>query len=211
MIVRNSFVSILIFSLQTPSSHEHSSSHTCPHLHYDLTTCLFRSISFRFTIHTKSKPSRTSVKSIWTFIEDRSYLLARLFARHLLPSDTISQGFADWQPWHSFLHELVMRLYISRYRVQGNSWCWWSFTMGWRGDRWRNQNQYRTLQPRGDISRCRQWLVIDVVDGLHSSLPYSPTPAKLTIRHLTHHWPFASTGGRGGLTWQANWEFFKSF
>ena len=87
-----------IFPLQTLSSHEHSFSYTCSHLHYALTTCLFPSILFHFTIHTKSKLLRTPAKSIRTLIEDRSYLLMRFFARHLLPSNTIPQGFSDQQP-----------------------------------------------------------------------------------------------------------------
>ena len=94
--------------------------------------------------------------------EDRSYLLTRLFARHLLPSDSVLQGFTDWQPQHPLLHELVMRFYITRYRVQGDSQRWRSLTTGWSGDRWRNRNRYWTLQPWGDISRCRQWLLIKI-------------------------------------------------
>ena len=108
-------------------------------------------------------------------IKDRSYLLTRLFARYLLPPDTVLQGFADWQPRRPLLYELVMRLYITRYRVQGDSRCRWSLTTGWRGDRWRNQNWYRVLQPWGDISRRRRQLLIEEVNGPHSSLPCSPT------------------------------------
>ena len=50
-----------------------------------------------FTIHTKSEPLRTQ-RSRFEDLWNRSYLLARLFARHLLPSDPVSQGFADQQP-----------------------------------------------------------------------------------------------------------------
>ena len=88
-----SFLSI--FSLRTLSSHKHSSSYTCSHLRYALTTCLSPPILFRFTIHTKSEPSRTSVKSIRTISEARSYLLMRLFARYLLPPNTVLQGFTN--------------------------------------------------------------------------------------------------------------------
>ena len=143
-----------------------------------------------FTIHTKSKPLRTPAKLIQTTIEDRSYLLARLLTRHLLPSDTISQGFTRWQLPQPLLHELVMRLYISRYWVQGDSQWQWSLMIGWRGNRWQNQNWYQTLQPWGDILRRRQWEVIEVIDGLHPSLPCSPTPIELTVQCLTHQWPF---------------------
>ena len=152
---------------------------------------LFPLSYFTFTIHTKSEPLRTPAKLIQRSIKDKSYLLARLFARYLLPPNTISQGFADRQPWHPLLHELVMRLYISRYQVQGDSWSWQSLTMGWRGDRWQNRNWCQTLQPWGDISRCRWRLIIEEVDGLRSSLPHSPTPIEFTIRCLTHQRPFA--------------------
>ena len=51
---------------------------------------LFPLFHFIFTIHTKSEPLQTPAKLIRRSIEDRSYLLVRLFARHLLPPDTIS-------------------------------------------------------------------------------------------------------------------------
>ena len=120
-VVRNSF--IYIYFLTSNSflpTNTHSPIHVLtfamlsPHVF-----SLF--ILFHFTIHTKSKPSRTPAKSIQTFIEDRSYLLTRLFARHIFPPDTILQGFADQQPRRPLLHELVMRFYISRYQVQGDS------------------------------------------------------------------------------------------
>ena len=141
---------------------------------------MFHPFYFIFTIHTKSEPSKTPVKSIQTTIEDRSYLLARLFARHLLPSDTISQGLTKHQLPRPLLHELVMRLYISRYRVQGDSRRWQSLTTGWRGDRWWNRTQYWTLQPWGDILRRRQQVVINVVNGLCPLLPCDPTPVEFT-------------------------------
>ena len=56
---------------------------------------LFPLSYFAFTIHTKSKPLQTPAKLIQTLIEDRSYLLTRFFARHLLQPDTVSQSFAD--------------------------------------------------------------------------------------------------------------------
>ena len=76
---------------------------------------------FAFTIHNKSEPLRTQRSRFEDLSKNRSYLLARLFARHLLPSDPISQGAADSQPRSPFLHELVMALYITRNRVQGDS------------------------------------------------------------------------------------------
>ena len=124
-------------------------------------------------------------------IKDRSYLLARLFARHLLPSDPILQGLADRQPRRPLLHKLMMGLYITRNQVQGDSRRRQSLMTGWRGNRWRNQNWYQVLQPQGDISRCRQRLLIEEVNGLCSSLPHSPTPIEVTVRRLAHQQPFA--------------------
>ena len=98
-----------IFSLWTLSSHEWSSFHTCSHLLYAPTTCCSPLSYFIFTIHTKSKPSRRQVKSIRTSIKDRNYLLTRLFTWNLLPSDTISQGFAKQQLCRPLFDELVMR------------------------------------------------------------------------------------------------------
>ena len=114
-IVRNLFVSIYFFSLRTlffPRTlilltHVLTFAMISPHVLSPL-------FHFAFTIHTKSEPLRTLAKLIRRSSKDRSYLLARLFARHLLPSDPISQGFADRQPRCPLLHELVMRLYITR-------------------------------------------------------------------------------------------------
>ena len=66
------FLSIF-FSLQTLSSHKHSSPHTCSHLCYAPTACSFPFILFHFTIHTKSKPLRTPAKLIQALIEDRRH------------------------------------------------------------------------------------------------------------------------------------------
>ena len=82
---------------------------------------LFPLFHFAFTIHTESEPLRTQQSRFEDLSKNRSYLLARLFARHLLPSNPVSQGFANGQPRRPFLHELVMRLYITRNRVQGDS------------------------------------------------------------------------------------------
>ena len=120
-LVRNSFVSIYFshFKLFLPTNTH--SPNICSHFRYDLTTCSLPLILFRFHHSHQVRTFANTAKSIRRSIEDRSYLLARLFARHLLPSDPVSQGFADSQPRSPLLHELVMILYTTRNRVQGDS------------------------------------------------------------------------------------------
>ena len=65
------------------------SPNTCFHLHYVLTTC---SPPFYFILLSPFTPSpnhcKHHQKMIRRSIKDRSYLLARLFTRYLLPPDT---------------------------------------------------------------------------------------------------------------------------
>ena len=120
--VRNLFVSIYFshFELFLPTNTH--PPNTCSHLRYDLTTCSLPFISFRFHHSHQVRTIANNQRSRFgQSTKDRSYLLARLFARHLLPSDSVSQGFANRQPRRPLLHELVMRLYITRNRVQGDS------------------------------------------------------------------------------------------
>ena len=127
--VRNLFV-FIYFSTSSSFSHEHSSSHTCSHLHYAPTTCFSPFILFHFHHSHQVQTIEKTSKVNSNIYQRQEYLLARLFARHLLPSDTVSQGFTKRQLPRPLLHKLMMRLYISRYQVQGDSQRQQSLTMG---------------------------------------------------------------------------------
>ena len=112
--VRNLFISIyfshfeLFLPMDThPLTHVLTFAMLSPHVSSLLSY-------FAFTIHTKSEPLRIPAMLIQASTENRSYLLVRLFARHLLPPNTVSQGFTDRQPQRPLFHKLVMRLYILR-------------------------------------------------------------------------------------------------
>ena len=109
----HSFLSIFLISNSFLPTNTHPPN-TCSHFRYDLTTCSLPLISFRFHHSHQVRTFANAAKSIRRSIEDRSYLLARLFARHLLPSDPVSQGITNRQPQRPPLHELVMRFYITR-------------------------------------------------------------------------------------------------
>ena len=69
-------------------------------------------------VQTIRNTSKVDLSIYWR----QEYLLARLLGGHLLPPDTMSQGFAKWQLLQPLLQKLMMRLYILRYWVQGDSW-----------------------------------------------------------------------------------------
>ena len=123
--VRNSFVSIYFltsnsFFPRTLISPAHVLTLTMipPHV----APLLFH---FAFTNHTIPNHREHQRSRFEEVSKTAKYLLAKiLFARHLLPPDPVSKALSDRQTRQSrspLFDELVMRLYISRYRVQRDS------------------------------------------------------------------------------------------